>query len=248
MTGAPGPVGHAAGTEGHAAGPEVGGGRIPALDGLRACAILLVVAAHTTKPQNTPLGAAGHPELQLAVEPSPGEVAPPRGELTPWSGLDDPASVEDDDSVGLSQRSGLARRADDGRPARAQRGPELDLCRRVERRGHVVGQQQVSLTRERSREGQPLHLATGQPDPAVADERVGSAGLGNVPLHPSPSERWPDLSVGVVEGDVAGERPGQDPRHLGDVGDPSGSQLDLRLGQSAAVPDHLARVRGKPGQ
>ncbi|GAB3048340.1 hypothetical protein GCM10027053_03020 [Intrasporangium mesophilum] len=33
--------------------------RIPALDGLRACAILLVIAAHTGEPQNQPLGAAG---------------------------------------------------------------------------------------------------------------------------------------------------------------------------------------------
>ena len=179
---------------------------------------------------------------------SPGEVAPPLRELTPRSRLDDPAPVEDDDSVGLRQRGRLAGRADDGRPAGAQGCPELDLGGRIERRGDVVGQQQVSLAGERSGEGQPLHLTAGETDPAVADEGVGSAGLGDVPLHTGRRQCRLDQPVGVVEGDVAGEGAGQHPRHLGDVGDPAGPQLDLRLGKGAAVPEHLPGVGGQPGQ
>ncbi|MGW5237614.1 acyltransferase family protein [Monashia sp. NPDC004114] len=57
MAGARHAAGHA--DERAAAHPRESPRRIPALDGLRACAILLVVAAHTGQPQNPALGAAG---------------------------------------------------------------------------------------------------------------------------------------------------------------------------------------------
>lgn len=51
----PMPGGHGGGTTHATTSPQ----RIPALDGLRGCAILLVIAAHTGTPQNQSLGAAG---------------------------------------------------------------------------------------------------------------------------------------------------------------------------------------------
>ena len=100
-----------------------------------------------------------------------------RAELAPRPDGGDPALDEHDDPVGLGQRRALGGRADDGRRRAAQRRPELDLGGGVERRGDVVGQQQLGVAGERAGQREPLHLAAGEPDAAVADERVGAAGL-----------------------------------------------------------------------
>ena len=87
-----------------------------------------------------------------------------------------------------------------------------------------------------------MDLAAGEPDPSVADERVGPARLGDVALHPGGRESRLDAAAGMVEGHVVRERPGQHPGHLGDVRDPRGSQLHLRVAHGPAVPEDLAGV------
>ena len=121
-----------------------------------------------------------------------------------------------------------------------QRGPQLDLGRGVERGGDVVGQQQLGVAGESAGQRQPLHLAAGQPDSPVADQRLGSAGRLDVGGEPGGLEGRAEHPVGVVEEDVVGEGPGEHPGHLGDVGDPAGPQERLRVLDGPAVPADLA--------
>ena len=98
-------------------------------------------------------------------------------------------------STSTTTRSACARaarlggRADHGGTALAQGRPELDLGGGVERGRHVVGEQQLGVAGQRPGQREPLHLTTGQPDAAVPDERVGTAGVVDVALHPGRLER-----------------------------------------------------------
>ena len=69
--------------------------------------------------------------------------------------------------------------------------PQLDLGGGVERGGDVVGEQQLGVAGQRPGQREPLHLAAGQPDAAVADQGVGAAGGLDVGAQPGRLERRP---------------------------------------------------------
>ena len=101
---------------------------------------------------------------------------------------------------------------------------------------------------QRAGQREALHLPAGEAYAAVPDERVGAAGLGDVAPHAGGLERRHDRAVRVVEGDVAGERAGQHPRHLRDVGDPRRAQGGLRVVDDLVVPADVAGAAHQPGQ
>ena len=80
-------------------------------------------------------------------------------------------------------------------PRVAQRLPQLDLGGGVERGRHVVGQQHVGVGGQRPGQRESLHLPAGEAYAAVADERVGAAGLGHVAPHAGRLQRRHDRPV-----------------------------------------------------
>src|SRR5699024_2588596 len=103
------------------------------------------------RPPTSPVGAP--PVVVRDGCGSPAEVTPAGRALLPRAGGGDPTGVQDDHPVGLLEGGPLRGGADDGSAALAQRVPELDLGRGVERAGDVIGQEQLRLRGQRPREG-----------------------------------------------------------------------------------------------
>ena len=147
----------------------------------------------------------------------------------------------------MPERGLLRRRRDDRRAASAQRIPQLDLGAGVQRRGHVIREHQLGVGRQRAGEGEPLHLAAGQAHAAVADQRVGPAGVGDVGRQPGIGDRSVERAR-VVEAHVVGEGSRQHTGHLTDVRDLPGPQEHLRVLDVETVPAHVPGVMHQTGQ
>ena len=150
-------------------------------------------------------------------------------------------------------RPGPARRAWTSRPMTvaprcAQRGPQLDLGRGVQRRGDVVGQQQLGVAGQGAGQRQALHLPAGEPDAAVPDQRVGAAGGLDVGPSRAVSRAGRDRAVGVVEPDVVGEGARTAPAAPGRRGRPGpGAGTVCGSCDRLAVPADLAGA-GRPAR
>ena len=176
------------------------------------------------------------------------EVAPPRRQLSPRTLVGDPAVDQHHDPVGPGQRRRLRGRPDDRRPPLAQRLPELDLGGGVERRGDVVGQEQLGVAGQGPGQREPLHLTSGQAYAAVPDERVGSARLGHVAVEARRGESRLRDAARVVEQHVVAEGAREHPRHLGHVGDARGAELGLGIADRSLVPPDAPRGAHQPRQ
>ena len=86
----------------------------------------------------------------------------------------DATVLEDDDLVGQRDRREPVGDHERRAPGHhlAQRELDLLLGRGVDRRGRVVEDQDPRIGQDRARDRDPLALAAGQRQPALADERV----------------------------------------------------------------------------
>ena len=131
-----------------------------------------------------------------------------------------PAVIQDEDAV--DPLHGREPVGDDDRRAAAHRGLERRLhgalAFGVERRGRFVEQQQRRILEDRARDGEPLALAAGQAQPALAD-------LGSVALRQAQDElldvrgarrgqRFVLAGVRAAVEDVVEHRAGEDHRLL----------------------------------
>ena len=136
----------------------------------------------------------------------------------------------------------------DGHAVVAQGAPQVELGRDVQRRGHVVGDEQLGARGERAGQRQPLQLAAGQPGALVADEQAeAGAGGGEVVVELGGGDGVVGVDL-VAEADVVGDGAGQDAGQLGDVADLVGAQEHLGLGDRLAVPAQGAGVVHDAGQ
>jgi hypothetical protein len=174
-------------------------------------------------------------------------VGPRRSQLGPRTHRGDLAVDHDDDPVGLSESGSLRGGADDRRVPVTQRPPELDLGGRVERAGDVVGQEQLGVGGQRSRQGETLDLSPGEAYATVTDDRVRAARLLDVELEPRVGDRAVERPV-VAQPDVVGEGAGEHPRHLGDVRHLPRPQEGLRVLDQLVVPPDGAGVLDQAGQ
>ena len=94
--------------------------------------------------------------------------------------LDDPALIHDDDAVGAFD-GGEAVRDDERRAALHQRLERLlhgGLALRVERVRRLVEKQDRRALQDRAGDREPLALAAGKRDAALADQRLVAVGQG----------------------------------------------------------------------
>ena len=118
---------------------------------------------------------AGRAAAARGSRPTVGQPArcpqsPSRSCQVPWA-----ATVPPSSTTTWSAWTSAARfdgRADHGHPVLAQRPPQRQLGGDVQRRRHVVGDQQLGTRRQRPGQRQPLQLPAGQPGALVPDEQA----------------------------------------------------------------------------
>ena len=159
------------------------------------------------------------------------------------------AVVEHDDLVGERDRREPVG-DDDRRPAAHRLGePGADprLGRRVDGGGRVVEDQDARVDHERARDREPLPLAAGERDPALADHRVVAVRQLLDELVRLRGARRPlDLLVGRVEdaeGDVLAHGRREEERILGDDADLAAQRAARDVAHVDAVDEHAALGR-----
>ncbi len=157
------------------------------------------------------------------------------GQLFVRSGIDDLTFVDDDDPIGQRQRGTPMRDEQCRARARdpAQRGVDLLLDARVDRRRGVVEQQDRGIREERAGQRDPLPLTARQREALLADdgvvaerelhdEFVGFGGAGR-------GLDFGGSRVGAPEGDVRGDRIGEQERVLEHHADAAPQRLQRRV-------------------
>ena len=164
---------------------------------------------------------------------------------------DDPPVLEHDDRVGERDRREPV--GDHDRRAVAHRGGEAGADQRLRRRvdggGGVVEDQDPRVDHERPRDREPLALAAGERDPALADHRVVAVGkLLDERVRLRRARRRLDellVDVGHAERDVVAHARREEERILGDDADLAAERAPRHVAHVDAVDEHapLARRR-----
>ena len=129
---------------------------------------------------------------QLTRAPSPalaGQVAPPAGQLRPRPDGGDPPSTSTTTRSAWASAARLEVAPMTVAP-RSRRAAHSSISVAASSAGRdVVGQQQLGVAGQRAGQREPLHLAAGEPDAAVPDQRVGAAGVLDVGGQPGGLQR-----------------------------------------------------------